>query len=651
MLDPLKLDEVTYSDLVDRSRRRIPGLSGGLWTDHNASDPGLTLVELLAYLLDQRSYWLDQVTPELERAILGLFGMSPLRARAARTVLTARPVPGAGHVVLRQGTALETDGAAPLGFTVEESITALELVDLDVRPSAAGGASRKADRDDGRTFVLFPSDGGAASVEIALRLAAPWTGAPPPVSLHLELAGSGKVHPEWDPDAVDAPPAVKLQVAVSTPGGLAPVPAFRDGTLGLRRSGVVRVTLPASFGPSSDGWHRIVLSTPAAVFSVPPRLVSLGVNAVVAAHRLRARTDVTQDWPKLPGRTLRLSHPNGPPLPGRVRVAVREPGGWRRWREVETLAAAGPADRVFVVDGELLRFGDGRAGRQPVFDPALPAGAVRLVARWWAGGGVVGNLGAGRSFDVPPGRAALALDVVNPVAGVGGRADEPVPDATRRAAEAQDAPTRAVTGLDHETIAEATPGVDVARAIAAVGLAEELPFAVPGLVTVFAIPWAPRDEPPSPRVEAVDVPAPVPDPGALGAVAGALGRARLAGSTIRVVPPRYRPVAIALQIRSGAPAVQLRPGVWQALRRYLDPLVGGDDDEGWPLGGALEPSGLLRVAQGALGAAGVIDALSVGLVGGPLEPCDAVAIGRCELPVLQTMTLQVKPVTGSGGLR
>lgn len=55
------LDDRTYNDLVEEARARIPALAPE-WTNHNASDPGVTLVELFAYLSESLIYRLNRVT-------------------------------------------------------------------------------------------------------------------------------------------------------------------------------------------------------------------------------------------------------------------------------------------------------------------------------------------------------------------------------------------------------------------------------------------------------------------------------------------------------------------------------------------------------------------------------------------------------------
>ena len=91
-LPALKLDDLTWSDMVEAIRTRIVANSRGQWTMHGPSDTGVTLLELFAYLFEQRIYWLDQVHAPLARALLALLDDAPRPTQAARTVL-AFPTP------------------------------------------------------------------------------------------------------------------------------------------------------------------------------------------------------------------------------------------------------------------------------------------------------------------------------------------------------------------------------------------------------------------------------------------------------------------------------------------------------------------------------------------------------------------------------
>jgi hypothetical protein len=65
------LDDRTFADLVAEGRALIPRLAPE-WTNHNPSDPGITLVELFAYLTELLIYRLNQVTDDNVRSFLRL---------------------------------------------------------------------------------------------------------------------------------------------------------------------------------------------------------------------------------------------------------------------------------------------------------------------------------------------------------------------------------------------------------------------------------------------------------------------------------------------------------------------------------------------------------------------------------------------------
>src|SRR5690349_2735318 len=71
---PIKLpnlDDRTYASLVEEARAMIP-VYAPEWTNHNASDPGITLVEMLAYVTEMLIYRLNRVTVENVVAFLNL---------------------------------------------------------------------------------------------------------------------------------------------------------------------------------------------------------------------------------------------------------------------------------------------------------------------------------------------------------------------------------------------------------------------------------------------------------------------------------------------------------------------------------------------------------------------------------------------------
>lgn len=65
------LDDRTYDDLVQEALSLIPTYAPE-WTNHNPSDPGITLIELFAYLTEMQNYRLNRVTNANKQAFLNL---------------------------------------------------------------------------------------------------------------------------------------------------------------------------------------------------------------------------------------------------------------------------------------------------------------------------------------------------------------------------------------------------------------------------------------------------------------------------------------------------------------------------------------------------------------------------------------------------
>src|SRR5262245_16857218 len=71
------LDDRNYTDLIAEALSMLPRYAPE-WTNHNASDPGITLIELLAYFTEMLIYRLNRVTRENKIQFLRLLGQHGL---------------------------------------------------------------------------------------------------------------------------------------------------------------------------------------------------------------------------------------------------------------------------------------------------------------------------------------------------------------------------------------------------------------------------------------------------------------------------------------------------------------------------------------------------------------------------------------------
>src|SRR6186713_3297584 len=93
-LAPPVIDDRRYQQLVDETLARVP-VHTPEWTNFNPSDPGVTIVQLFAFLTENLIYRANQI-PERNRAkFLNLLGIPLRTATEAQGIATFRNENGA----------------------------------------------------------------------------------------------------------------------------------------------------------------------------------------------------------------------------------------------------------------------------------------------------------------------------------------------------------------------------------------------------------------------------------------------------------------------------------------------------------------------------------------------------------------------------
>ena len=86
-LQDLNLDDRQFVDLYNEALRRIPAYTPE-WTDYNDSDPGITFLQLAAYLQEILIYRLNQVPLKNYQKFMELVGLNLLKSAPAHADLT-----------------------------------------------------------------------------------------------------------------------------------------------------------------------------------------------------------------------------------------------------------------------------------------------------------------------------------------------------------------------------------------------------------------------------------------------------------------------------------------------------------------------------------------------------------------------------------
>jgi predicted phage baseplate assembly protein len=610
VLPEILLDDVRFQELVSEARTRIVRHAPE-WTEHNVSDPGITLIELYAWLTELLVYRINRIPERLHFGLLALVGVEPRPPECASVpVRFLLDQPGGGAVV-PAGTEIASPRTAGSESVVFQ--TAVELVVPHECTLATYGIQRKGAKTqlakDGGRGGRVPTElqapfGSPASAGDALLLGFDSPIAGLVIGLQFESSrAEGSANP-------GAPP---LEWEASVGGGeWEPAAVVGDETGGFTfGGGAITVQVPEAAAETRlDGVNRHWLRCRVlerghrdrGVYTASPEITSVRAliagGTVEAYHASTVTGELVGTSEGIPGAAYPL--PRRPVLPaeeGEV-VEVRELGSdeWVPWQRVESFEHSGRTDRHFQLDtarGE-IRFGP--AIRQPDGGwrryGAVPAGgAVLRMSRYRHGGGGAGNV-APRALSILP-RTVMGIEsATNAVAATGGVEPESLESARERARLEIRARTRAVTSEDFERLTLAA-SPQVARAVCV--SPDEADPGRPVRVHVL-----PRVEPADRLLEAEEL---IPDAELMAELAATLDEYRLLGTSVKLLPVRLRGVSIVVDVRASprADLDRVQHDVAHALYTYLNPLIGGSPTgpaEGWPLGRSLNQGELFGIVYG-----------------------------------------------------
>jgi hypothetical protein len=119
---PPLLDDRTWQDLRDEALARVP-IYTPEWTDLRPGDPGVTLVEVFAFLTEALIYRLNRVPDNSYLAFLNLLDAPPLPAEPAFGLVQLAPK-GVGRVLIPSASRIS---AGKVPFVTEDSLTLLPI--------------------------------------------------------------------------------------------------------------------------------------------------------------------------------------------------------------------------------------------------------------------------------------------------------------------------------------------------------------------------------------------------------------------------------------------------------------------------------------------------------------------------------------------
>jgi predicted phage baseplate assembly protein len=642
----VELDDLRFQQLVDECRKSITKYCPE-WTEVNVSDPGITLIELFAWMTDMLSYRINRLPEKLHVALLSLLDVHlrpPEAASGELRFLLERP-PIAPVRIPARVTEVATQRTE-----TQEPVVFATRTDFTIRPAQPvvclfkhGSRRRPITISDGSAlpagaerfvFSQQPLPGDC----LLLGFARPLDRLVMRVDVDCKPARGIGVKPKDPPLVwqVSVPPLAQAPAPQSAaPAGeradepgtaarpiaqthdedgdwSAELEPLSDSTDGFNRErGSIELALPPRtaahpvVGYSRPlYWLRCSLAAPSAAaphetYQSPPEIFALTAAPVGATlpaehcqrvvHELLGHSDGT------PGQTFRLRR--APILPTRnaEHLEVRDPDSdrWVHWRRVETFADSEWDDHHYVLDesaGE-IELGPAVRGRDGIFQNHGAVPAQRSELRFSAyrhGGGTLGNV-AEQTLTRLRRPIPGVRSVSNPRATSGGVDGESLALARARTAIELRTRHRAVTREDFERLAHVESG-RVARAHC-------VPAADGGAVCVYIVPCV---EHPSGRLGPRELEA---DRKLLAEVKRRLDECRLVGTSVCLARPRYRAIRVVVQALASpsSDTTEVHDRIQAALNAYLNPLVGGSArgaGTGWEFGRPLRQGELYPIVQG-----------------------------------------------------
>jgi len=651
------LDDLRFQrDLVDEARRRIIHYCPE-WTDYNLSDPGITLIELFAWMTELIVYRLNQVPEKNYIKFLEMLGIRRRPASSARTVLTfwlsvSLPISPENDdpVVVPQGTevaARRLEGDEEVIFTTDRALT--------IVPPKLGQLRRQDDfqrnflprlgvetfypfkrkPQPGDTFYLgFDSNRDISGHILQLAFECDPT----------QAVGVRREDPPWVWECSTGD-GLWEEIAPSTR------PGERDTTGGLNNPrGSLVLYLPLNMrAVAIQGreayWLRCRIEQrrpEQGMYTESPRVrsviaYSLGA-AVPATHAQIVEAEDLGVSSGEPNQSFQLEHAPILALQEDETVEVEELRHGEvvfvPWQVVDDFALSDRYDRHVVVDTATGAVQFGPAIRQPdgtvrQYGRIPEAGRRIRFKKYRYGGGAKGNLPVD-SLQTLTTSLAYISRVTNLERARGGRDPENLEEVKARARRELRAQQRAVTPEDYEHLTKAA-----SRAVARVKCntpqdgARSASRVPPGTVELLVVPAV------TDALRAGDLSALRLDEGLSGMLEEHLDRYRLLTTILRIGEPRYLGVRVRAEI---VPAPFSQPETVQAravesLRNFISPLpladvsddLMGEEWEGWPFGRDLYVAEVFSLLQRV---PGVLHVLDVQLAARPVVPRQEAAPDR-----------------------
>jgi hypothetical protein len=378
----LNLDTIDFKELVELGRSMIPTVAPG-WTDHNVHDPGIMLMELVAWIADAQVYALARSSRAEREAYGQLLGLPLTSGRPAQGLiwpLTADADPGtlppwAPGTIVKDGTKTIADRPQAPPFFATRTIELSRASLTQVATRFANGATRdwtRANSQHGATFLPFgenPAAGDRLELTITGQLIEK-AETRAPISIGFEIVSNPPAARSNGPDdAIHRCPPVRLTVSLKEGDVSWDVSIQRDTTDGLAHSGVLLLDIDSQLAKRT-GTYTLSIESANGSFLLPPRVQRIALNVLPVIQREVVNEEASKFGTNMPDQVYTLARA------GLVYPLDKEnfklflpikSTFLEEWTRVEDVTNAGPDEPVYAVDeaNGRVTFGNRINGRMP----------------------------------------------------------------------------------------------------------------------------------------------------------------------------------------------------------------------------------------------------------------------------------------------
>ncbi len=551
-LDIPNLDEKNFDILVEEAINKIPSLAPK-WTNYNLSDPGITIIELLAWLSDINYYRLNRVGSKYDNEFLKILNINHGENQGSKVILTFSSwlhttiydknknideMDNSKKILVPKGTEVISN---QLRFVTQKDFYVF-AVNFDILSLYVKGYGEK---EEMRKNDFYPFGKELLSesyflIELTHKIS-------DDISFYFVTSENLETFEqtntlEWSCYDEDTQTWVVVHLD--------------DNSSSLTQSGEVVLKLPVMSNKIKCTLKDL------SYYETPPFVKDILINSTLVFQEDEHNEFLGESSGYV------NQHFSLTSVPSRKSMKVKV--GREIWQCVEDLKTCRGSDKVYMTHYNEIIFGDGANGMVPEY-------SLDIYCEYMSNAGSKGNVPIKTDWKCEKIKTyETQMEVVNKYEGRGGQDRKSNEDLFKQFQSSLKMPQRAVTLKDYEYLSLQTPNTKLVKAKAFSDLDKNK-------VTVIVIPYSEDNIPKAKLSTKIKV-------------EQYLDTKRLLTTKVQVIDPKYKAIHITATIFSQKHNPnELQINIKKKLAEYLHPLYGGKNNAGWSFGESVYLSALYEV--------------------------------------------------------